>query len=190
MCLLLLFFKRLFFKFSVICQNENSLLFFFESFQLTHQFAGLSLAPKLINSGHLPHTSLDLDTSTCLHILPDFTESEYPLWFRIALRSSVFMVKSVKLNYLSSSSNIFNIFVWEMWWQEYEPQHLCYSGNLLNNTELTCSSPMIGKYVTVASNSSNTAVYICEIEVYGIGMWKTFENYKQIQIQALQAYFW
>ena len=128
--------------------------------------------------------------STCLHILPDFTESEYPLWFRIALRSSVFMVKSVKLNYLSSSSNIFNIFVWEMWWQEYEPQHLCYSGNLLNNTELTCSSPMIGKYVTVASNSSNTAVYICEIEVYGIGMWKTFENYKQIQIQALQAYFW
>lgn len=189
MCLLLLFFKRLFFKFSVICQNENSLLFFFESFQLTHQFAGLSLAPKLINSGHLPHTSLDLDTSTCRRILPDFTESEYPLWFRIALRSSVFMVKSMKLNYLSSSSNIFNIFVWEVWWQEYEPQHLCYSGNLLNNTELTCSSPMIGKYVTVASNYSNAAVYICEIEVYGIGMWETFENYKQIQIQVLQAYF-
>ena len=48
---------------------------------------------------------------------------------------------------------------------------------------------MIGKYVTVASNYSNAAVYICEIEVYGIGMWETFENYKQIQIQVLQAYF-
>ena len=144
--------------------------FFFESFQLIHQFAGLFRTPKFINSGRLPHTSLDLDTSTCGHIPPDSTESEYPLWFRIALRSSVFMVKSVKLIHFSSSSNIFQIFVWDMWWEEYEPQHLCYSGNLLNDTELTCSSPMIGKYVTVASNHSNTAVDICEIEVYGIGM--------------------
>ena len=154
------------------------LFFLFESFQLTHQFAGLFLTPKLINSGRLPHASLDLDESTCGHIPLDSVESEYPLWFRIALRNSVFIVKSVKLIHFSSSSSIFHIFVWEDWWQEYEPQHLCYSGNLINDTELTCSSPMIGKYVTVASNYSNTAVYICEIEVYGIGMWKTFENYK------------